>query len=78
MTVKILMPKIGFSMSEGKLAQWLVSDGTAVAEGDLLFALESDKSVQDIPSPGTGTLRISAAEGEVYEVGAVLGELVPS
>lgn len=76
MAMKILMPKIGFSMSEGKLAQWLVDDGESVAEGDLLFALESDKSVQDIPSPGAGLLKIIAPADEVYEVGAVLGELV--
>ena len=76
MAMKILMPKIGFSMSEGKLAQWLVDDGESVAEGDLLFALESDKSVQDIPSPGACVLKIIAPADEVYEVGAVLGELV--
>lgn len=76
MTVKVVMPKIGFSMSEGTLAQWLVSDGSRVAEGDLLFALESDKSVQEIPAPASGVLKIIAAEDEVYEVGAILGELL--
>ena len=76
MTTKILMPKIGFSMSEGKLAEWLVADGAQVQEGDLLFALESDKSVQDVPAPGSGTLKIIAPADGVYDVGAILGELV--
>lgn len=73
--MQILMPKIGFSMSEGTLSEWLVADGTAVKKGQPLYALESEKSVQEIEAPQDGTLRILAAAGEVYPVGAVLAEL---
>lgn len=75
MAVQILLPKLGFSMNEGMLAEWLVADGGAVKEGDPLFALESDKSTQEIESPASGTLKIIAQAGETYEVGAVLGEI---
>lgn len=75
MSVQILFPKIGFSMEEGTLAEWLVADGAAVTEGQPLYALESDKSVQEIESPASGTLRIVAKIGEVYKVGEVLGEI---
>lgn len=73
MATEVLLPKIGFSMNEGTLAEWLVTDGGQAVEGQPLFALESDKSTNEVDSPATGTLRILAQPGEVYEVGTVLG-----
>jgi pyruvate/2-oxoglutarate dehydrogenase complex dihydrolipoamide acyltransferase (E2) component len=70
------MPKIGFSMNEGTLSEWMVADGETVTEGQLLYALESDKSVQEIEAPASGVLKIVAAAGEVYQVGDVLAEIV--
>jgi pyruvate/2-oxoglutarate dehydrogenase complex dihydrolipoamide acyltransferase (E2) component len=62
-------------MNEAVLAEWLVADGAAVAEGEPLFNLESDKSLQEINAPTTGTLRIFAEPGQTYQVGAVLGRI---
>lgn len=73
MAVEILLPKLGFSMSEGQLAEWLVADGAQAVEGEPLFSLESDKSVNEVEAPATGTLRILKQPGETYEVGTVLG-----
>jgi pyruvate/2-oxoglutarate dehydrogenase complex dihydrolipoamide acyltransferase (E2) component len=70
------MPKLGFSMNEGTISEWLIDDGATVTEGQALYALESDKSVQEIEAPASGTLKILAQVGEVYEVGAVLAEIV--
>ena len=75
MSTQILFPKIGFSMEEGTLAEWLVIDGATVTEGQPLYVLESDKSAQEIESPGSGVVRITATVGEVYKVGDVLGEI---
>jgi pyruvate/2-oxoglutarate dehydrogenase complex dihydrolipoamide acyltransferase (E2) component len=76
MPTQVLLPKIGFSMNEGVLARWLVADGADVQAGQALYELESDKSVQEVESPASGKLRILAAVGETYAVGAVLGEIV--
>ena len=76
MTTQVLMPKLGFSMNEGTISEWLIADGASVKEGEALYALESDKSVQEIEAPVSGTLKIIAQAGEVYEVGAVLAEIV--
>lgn len=76
MSIEILFPKIGFSMNEGTLTEWLVADGAEINEGEPLYSLESDKSVMEIESPATGRLKIGAQAGEVYQVGAVLGEIV--
>lgn len=75
MSTQILLPKIGFSMNEGTLAEWLIQDGAEVKEGQPLYSLESEKSVQEIEAPASGRLKIVAAAGEVYEVGTVLGEI---
>ncbi len=72
MSVEVLLPKLGFSMNEGQLANWLAADGAAVTEGAPLYELESDKSVQEVESPASGTLRIVAKTGETYEVGTLL------
>ena len=73
MAVEILLPKIGFSMNEGQIAEWLVADGSDVKEGDPLFSLEADKSTNEVEAPASGKLRIVAQTGETYEVGTVLG-----
>jgi pyruvate/2-oxoglutarate dehydrogenase complex dihydrolipoamide acyltransferase (E2) component len=73
MAVEILLPKIGFSMSEGQVAEWLVKDGDQVTEGQPLFSLEADKSTNEVESPATGTLKILVQTGETNEVGTVLG-----
>lgn len=75
MTTQVLMPKLGFSMNEGTISEWLINDGGQVTEGQALYALESDKSVQEIEAPVSGTLKILAQVGEVYEVGTVLAEI---
>lgn len=73
MAVEILLPKIGFSMNEGQIAEWLAKDGDQVAEGQPLFSLEADKSTNEVEAPASGTLRITAQTGETFEVGTVLG-----
>lgn len=76
MSTPILLPKIGFSMNEGTLTEWLVPDGAEVTQGQVIYALESEKSVNEIEAPTAGKLKIAAQAGEIYEVGAVLGEIV--
>jgi pyruvate/2-oxoglutarate dehydrogenase complex dihydrolipoamide acyltransferase (E2) component len=73
MATEILLPKIGFSMNEGQIAEWLIADGGDVSEGQPLFSLESDKSTNEVEAPASGKLRIVAQVGETYEVGTVLG-----
>ena len=73
MAVEILLPKIGFSMNEGQVAEWLAKDGEEIKEGQPLYSLEADKSTTEVEAPASGKLRIVAQIGETYEVGTVLG-----
>jgi len=75
MATEVLLPKIGFSMNEGMVAEWLAEDGAHVTEGQPLYALEADKSTNEVDSPATGTLRIIAVVGETYEVGTLLATI---
>lgn len=75
MSTEVLLPKIGFAMNEAVLSQWLVANGAQVVAGEPLYSIESDKSVEEIESPASGTLKIIAAVGETYPVGQVLAEI---
>ena len=73
MAVEVVLPKLGFSMNEGQIAEWLATDGAQVSEGDPLYLLEADKSTNEVEAPASGILRIEAEAGETYEVGTVIG-----
>ncbi|MDB5970117.1 MAG: biotin/lipoyl attachment protein [Hydrocarboniphaga sp.] len=75
MSTDILLPKLGFSMNEGTIAEWLVADGATVEQGAPLYSLESEKSVQEIAAPVAGTLKIAIAAGETAVVGTVIGTI---
>jgi pyruvate/2-oxoglutarate dehydrogenase complex dihydrolipoamide acyltransferase (E2) component len=75
MATDILLPKIGFSMNEGQIAEWLFGDGEAVVEGVALYLLEADKSTNEVEAPASGVLRIIGVEGETYAVGTVIGRI---
>lgn len=78
MAIEITVPRLGWSMDEGTFGQWLKQDGEFVREGDALFALESDKAVQEVESFDSGVLRISPdgpQPGDAVKVGQRLGYL---
>ena len=52
MPTTLTIPKLEMAMIEGTLAEWLVPDGAAVKEGDLIYSLETGKATQEIEAPG--------------------------
>jgi pyruvate/2-oxoglutarate dehydrogenase complex dihydrolipoamide acyltransferase (E2) component len=74
-TVEVLMPKLGFSMNEGQVIEWLAADGQTVTEGQLLFVMETEKSASEIEAPASGVLRILKPIQEVFEVGTLLATI---
>jgi pyruvate/2-oxoglutarate dehydrogenase complex dihydrolipoamide acyltransferase (E2) component len=75
MATELLLPKLGMGMEEGTISEWLVADGAEVETGQPIYAIESDKSVQEIESPEAGRLTIIAATGEPLPVGTKIGEI---
>lgn len=71
----ISIPKLGWTMEEGTLTEWLVEDGAPVTAGEPLYLLETDKVENEIEAPATGLLRQAATAGEVYPVGTEIGTI---
>jgi pyruvate/2-oxoglutarate dehydrogenase complex dihydrolipoamide acyltransferase (E2) component len=71
----INIPKLGVSMTEGTLVEWLVGDGDTVAAGQVLYRLETDKVENDVEAMVGGVIHLSGSEGEIYEVGAEIGTI---
>jgi pyruvate dehydrogenase E2 component (dihydrolipoamide acetyltransferase) len=64
------MPALGMAQETGKLLRWLKADGDAVAKGEPLMEVETDKVTVEIESPADGVLGgVIAAEGDDVPVG---------
>jgi pyruvate/2-oxoglutarate dehydrogenase complex dihydrolipoamide acyltransferase (E2) component len=72
MSQEIVLPQLGFSMTEATLAEWLIPDGAGVQAGVALFSLETDKAVEEVAAPASGKLRILKPAGQTYPVGEVI------
>ena len=74
----IRMPALSPTMTEGKLAKWLVGEGDQVSSGDVIAEIETDKAVMEVEALDDGVLcTISIAEGEEgVAVGTVIGEIL--
>ena len=70
------LPDIGEGIAEGEIVKWFVKAGDTINEDDSLLEVQNDKSVEEIPSPVTGTVKnIVVPEGTVANVGDVLVEI---
>lgn len=79
MAADIVMPRIYKGMSEGTLVKWFKKPGEFVRDGDLLFAVMSDKGSSDIEAETTGVLtEVLVAEGEKAAVSSKLGSISPA
>jgi pyruvate dehydrogenase E2 component (dihydrolipoyllysine-residue acetyltransferase) len=73
MATRVLMPKGSDTMTEGKVLKWVKHEGDAVANGDTVVEIETDKVDMEVESMGEGTLRrILVKEGEMVPVGQLL------
>ncbi len=72
----VTMPKWGIEMTEGTISRWSVEEGQAVEKGAPLLDVETEKIVNTVDAPASGTLRrIVAAAGDLKPVGALLAVL---
>jgi 2-oxoglutarate dehydrogenase E2 component (dihydrolipoamide succinyltransferase) len=76
MTVDIVVPTLGESVTEATVAQWLKQPGDAVQVDDPLVELETDKVTLEVNASAAGVLSdVLAGEGDSVEVGAILGHI---
>jgi pyruvate/2-oxoglutarate dehydrogenase complex dihydrolipoamide acyltransferase (E2) component len=75
MPAEIKIPKLGMSVTEVTLVEWMFGDGETVTKGDVLYTVETDKSTTEIEAQDTGVLRVTGEEGEAYKTGDVIGTI---
>ena len=76
MAYQFKLPDIGEGIAEGEIVKWFVKPGDTINEDDTLLEVQNDKSVEEIPSPVTGTVKnVIVPEGTVANVGDVLVEI---
>ncbi|QLC26021.1 hypothetical protein HFP57_13965 [Parasphingopyxis algicola] len=68
MTLKL--PKGAVSMQEGTIVEWMVAAGDAVAIGQAIYAVETEKTTIEIESPFAGVITPLVDTGETLPVGA--------
>lgn len=74
MSVNIVVPEVGESIVDARVAKWLKKEGDAVAAGDPLVELETDKIDLEVNAEAAGVLaRIDRQDGDDVKVGEVLG-----
>lgn len=79
------MPKLGLTMERGTIAAWLVGEGEAIAAGEPLLEVVTDKVTMEVEARASGILRILVPEGTEVDVATPIGligsadeDLVPS
>jgi 2-oxoglutarate dehydrogenase E2 component (dihydrolipoamide succinyltransferase) len=79
MSVNIVVPEMGESIVDARIARWLKKEGDAVAVGEPLVELETDKVDVEVNAPQNGVLKqIAHGEGADVRIGDVLGTIAPS
>ncbi|RMH13059.1 MAG: pyruvate dehydrogenase complex dihydrolipoamide acetyltransferase, partial [Gemmatimonadetes bacterium] len=73
MATKVHMEALSPTMEEGQVVRWLKAEGDAVASGELLAEIETDKATMELVARGEGVLRaILVPEGGTAPVGDVI------
>ncbi|MFM8848599.1 MAG: E3 binding domain-containing protein, partial [Actinomycetota bacterium] len=76
MATEFIMPKLGLTMEEGTILEWLVEDGTVITPGMPVLRIETDKVESDVESPAAGVLHRTASVGDTFACGATIGFLL--
>jgi 2-oxoglutarate dehydrogenase E2 component (dihydrolipoamide succinyltransferase) len=75
MSLTVIVPEVGESITEVTIAGWLKQDGDYVKMDEVICELESEKATFELPAESEGTLKIIAKEGDTLAIGAVICEI---
>ena len=75
MSAPVRVPKLGVSMSEGTLLEWLVGDGDRIEAGTPLYVIETDKVQTEVEATVAGVVRLLVPSGGVHPVGEIIAEV---
>ncbi len=73
MATEVKMPKLGMTMTQGKIIDWLKTEGDIVSQGEPIFVVENGKVTIDVEAPAAGVLlKTAVSEGDIVPVGDVV------
>ncbi|MGN0981802.1 MAG: dihydrolipoamide acetyltransferase family protein [Candidatus Limivicinus sp.] len=75
MSVEIVMPRAGLTMTEGTISEWKAAEGAAVSKGDVLMEFENEKNIIPCEALDSGLLHILVPADGTAAVGQVIGLL---
>ena len=73
MATEFIMPKLGLTMEEGTITEWLADDGAAVTAGVAVLRIETDKTETDVEAPASGRLHRVGEPGQTFACGERIG-----
>jgi len=77
MSVDIIIPSLGESITEATILRWLKVSGEAVEQDEIIVEIETDKATMELVAPESGVLTITKEEGEKVQIGDVIGQVTP-
>src|SRR6187549_4279218 len=78
MSINIVVPEVGESIVDARVAKWLKKEGDSVRAGEPLVELETDKVDVEVAAPKAGVLqKIAHGDGADVKIGEVLGVIEP-
>lgn len=73
MAIEFAMPKLGLTMEQGTIIEWLVPDGSVVATGSPVLVIETDKVETEVEAPADGLLHRAGEVGQSFACGQRIG-----
>ena len=67
-TYEVVMPRLGLTMTEGRVVEWFKNTGDLVEKGEPLFSIENEKATLDIESPFSGYVNVLVAADTVVPI----------
>tara|TARA_B100000073_G_C23744947_1_gene574861 strand:- start:7893 stop:9104 length:1212 start_codon:yes stop_codon:yes gene_type:complete len=78
LSIEIKVPEMGESIVEATVGEWIKSEGDLIEAGETILELETEKVNLEVTAPAAGQLeKVNISEGEIVNVGAVLGTINP-
>lgn len=76
MPTEFPMPKLGLTMEEGTIVEWLVEDGADITVGQAVLVIETDKTETEVESAYSGALHQAGDPGDTFACGASIGQVL--
>ena len=76
MALDVPMPKLGLTMEEATILEWLVADGAHVDGDQPIMLIETDKTETEVGAPGAGRLHHIGVPGQTFACGELVGQIL--